>query len=247
MDNISKALLIAGGILFAILILTLLVGFYNQISTYYAEKNKSQIIEQITEFNNKFDNYTGQTIRGNELITVINKVVDYNRTYSDIDGEEKIIININLKGHQGEFLYTGTTSSDVIFNKSTITNVNGNDSDLDKIATLATTIVSDTGFSETQLQRLVADIANVCDNITDEYYIKTRTKNLQKILGYGKDKQFSNSEIAQIQSSAKKYYQFTQFKKAMFNCTEVVHSQNSGKINKISFEVVIENSKIKFD
>ena len=84
MENITKALLIAGGVLFAILILTLLVIFHNQLSAYYTEQHDAKMVEQVTEFNNKFDNYNGQTIRGNELISVMNKVVDYNRTYSDM-------------------------------------------------------------------------------------------------------------------------------------------------------------------
>lgn len=82
MENISKALLIAGGVLFAILVLTLLIIFRGNISSYFTEQHNAKILEQVTEFNNKFENYNGQTIRGSELISVMNRVVDYNRTYS---------------------------------------------------------------------------------------------------------------------------------------------------------------------
>ena len=108
MENISKALLIAGGVLFAILVLTLLIIFRGKISSYFTEQHNAKILEQVTEFNNKFENYNGQTIRGSELISVMNRVVDYNRTYSDIQGAERVIIRVEFPdNHQKDLLYTG--------------------------------------------------------------------------------------------------------------------------------------------
>ena len=46
MENVTKALLIAAGILFAVLILSLLAMFGGQLSGYYAEQHNSKIIEQ---------------------------------------------------------------------------------------------------------------------------------------------------------------------------------------------------------
>ena len=141
MENITKALLIAGGVLFAILILTLLVIFHNQLSAYYTEQHNAKMVEQVTEFNNKFDNYNGQTIRGNELISVMNKVVDYNRTYSDMEGNERITLNIDLKGHQKDFRYNDDSKS--LFNTSVITNASGNDNEINNISGLASDNVQD--------------------------------------------------------------------------------------------------------
>lgn len=247
MENITKALMIAGGILFAILVLTLLVVFFNKMSSYYAEQSNVKSVEQMIEFNSKFENYNGQDIRGNELISVINKVVDYNNTYSDMQGAEKIIININLQGHQKEFLYSGTASKDVLFKKSTITNANGKDDEINKISGMASELVTSTGIDETKLQKLSAEISIICNTSKDEYDIKTRNTKLQTILGYDKNKTFTTSEINKIQNATIKYYQLTQFKRAMFKCTDVFHSQNDGKINKICFEVLIENGLIKFN
>lgn len=247
MENITKALMIAGGILFAILVLTLLVVFFNKMSSYYEEQSNVKSVEQMIEFNSKFENYNGQDIRGNELISVINKVVDYNNTYSDMQGAEKIIININLQGHQKEFLYSGTASKDVLFKKSTITNANGKDDEINKISGMASELVTSTGIDETKLQKLSAEISIICNTSKDEYDIKTRNTKLQTILGYDKNKTFTTSEINKIQNATIKYYQLTQFKRAMFKCTDVFHSQNDGKINKICFEVLIENGLIKFN
>lgn len=238
MENITKALLIAGGILFAILVLTLLVIFYNQMSSYYAEQNSAKMNEQVVEFNNKFENYNGQTIRGNELVSVMNRVIDYNRTYSDMQGAEKVIININLQGHQKDLLYTGTSNSDVLFKKSTISNSNGNDEEINSISNLASDLAKNTGIDDTKLQKLSANISIVC-NDSD---VQTRDKKLKQILG-----NYDTSNIKNIQSATMQYYQLTQFKRAMFKCTEVRHSSDTGRINRILFEVEIEDNVIKLN
>ena len=84
MENVTKALLIAAGILFAVLILSLLAMFGGQLSGYYAEQHNSKIIEQDAKFNAQFENYNGQTIRGNEIISIMNKVVNYNTSIADM-------------------------------------------------------------------------------------------------------------------------------------------------------------------
>ena len=84
MENVSKALMIAGGMLIAIMVISLIIVLWNQMSGYFAEQHSATIVEQIAEFNAQFENYNGKDIRGNELISVMNKVVNYNRTYSDM-------------------------------------------------------------------------------------------------------------------------------------------------------------------
>ena len=78
MENITKALLIAAGVLIAIILLTTLVIGYNQISKYYQEQSDAKDLSQIIETAKKFINYEGRTIRGNEMLSVINLVAEYN-------------------------------------------------------------------------------------------------------------------------------------------------------------------------
>lgn len=247
MENISKALMISAGILFAILILTLLIIFFNQMSSYYSEQNKAKMVEQVTEFNSKFDNYSGKTIRGNELISVMNRVVDYNRTYSDIDGAERITISIDLKNHQNDFLYGEYNNNTRLFDSGTISNQNGNDDRINRIANASADIVSTTGIDENKLQKLSAAISFVCNTSTDESDIEKRDEQIRKILGYSKNRNLSTNEITKIQKATSQYYQLTQFKRSMFNCINVVHSQNDGRVNRITFEILEENGAIKQD
>ena len=65
MENITKALLIAAGVLIAIILTTLLVIGYNQTSGYYQEQSNVTEVKQIIEMSKKFVNYEEKEIRGN--------------------------------------------------------------------------------------------------------------------------------------------------------------------------------------
>ena len=78
MENASKALIIAGEILIAILILSLIVYALGKYSEYKNEQTKLEDIENTSKFNEQFTNYDRDDVQGYELITLINKIVDYN-------------------------------------------------------------------------------------------------------------------------------------------------------------------------
>ena len=43
-----------------------------------------------------------------------------------------------------------------------------------------------------------------------------------------------------------KYYQYTQFKRAHFICETIEHDEETGRVNKMEFRVVLKNGNIKF-
>ena len=79
MENATKALLMAGGVLIAITIITILVKTYGNISTFQRQKLSEEEIAQIEEFNKDYTKYSGQYVYGTEIISMINKTVDYNK------------------------------------------------------------------------------------------------------------------------------------------------------------------------
>ena len=101
MENATKALLIAAGVLIGIIILSMLLLGYNQISNYYQQQSDNLSLRQIVELNKKFTNYDGKTIRGNEMLSVINSVVDYNTWVAQNanEGYEEIQLNISFEIH----------------------------------------------------------------------------------------------------------------------------------------------------
>lgn len=234
MENVSKALMIAGGMLIAIMVISLIIVLWNQMSGYFAEQHSATIVEQIAEFNAQFENYNGKSIRGSELISMMNKVVDYNHTYSDMENYDRIIIEIELKGHQDDFKYN-SSDTNIISTTSTLSNQAG-DTNIENISNLSSKLVSGaisagiTGINDTKLQKLSASISVILDDSDSEY----RKKTLKNILGY---EVTDVNEIDKIKSTTKQYYQYTQFKRAMFKCTEIEHNTENGRVNKITFEI----------
>lgn len=98
MENIAKALLIAAGILFSVMLLSMLMITYNQISSHYQQKHELAVMEQVERFNREFENYNRQYIRGNDLISLMNKVIDYNasQVYNESIGSKRILVEINM-------------------------------------------------------------------------------------------------------------------------------------------------------
>ena len=64
MENASKALIIAGGILIAILVVSLLVTGWNKLTYYNREKEEIQTVEQIINFNKEYESYNKRVVRG---------------------------------------------------------------------------------------------------------------------------------------------------------------------------------------
>jgi hypothetical protein len=57
MENASKALLMAGGILLTMLMIMLIFFFRTRIVEFYSEQDKIDDIANISEFNKQFTNY----------------------------------------------------------------------------------------------------------------------------------------------------------------------------------------------
>lgn len=81
MENASKALLIAGGVLIAVLILSLLVRSFLTINKFQLSQLTAEEQAQLEKFNEQYTKYLGQYVYGTEVITVINKSLD-NVAYS---------------------------------------------------------------------------------------------------------------------------------------------------------------------
>lgn len=78
MENASKALLIAGGILIAIILITLLIRSYGNIVGFQKQNLSQEEAAQLEEFNAQYMKYNHQYVYGTEVITVANKIDNYN-------------------------------------------------------------------------------------------------------------------------------------------------------------------------
>ena len=113
MENASKALLMAGGVLIAIIIISLLVKTYSSIGAFQRQKVSAEEVARIEEFNKQFTKYKDQYVYGTEVITVINTIgnqktkaytieakiifagdYNYTKTIKEFGSERKVIITI---------------------------------------------------------------------------------------------------------------------------------------------------------
>ncbi len=78
MENISRALIIAAGMLIAILILTVLVFLFNRISIIPEEQSQQFSELGIIEYNRSYEVYQKPLMYGTDIISIINKAVDHN-------------------------------------------------------------------------------------------------------------------------------------------------------------------------
>ena len=80
MENASKALTMAGGILIALLIIGALILMVNQIGDYEKGQNNNNKNSELASFNKTFEKYADDKgIKGADLVSLINKILDYNQ------------------------------------------------------------------------------------------------------------------------------------------------------------------------
>lgn len=97
MENASKALIIAGSVLIAIVVISVLVMFYGNIKDLMNVEHKVDVSEQIAEFNKQYDVYYRDNLYGSDILSLANKVYDYNKRQSEEQGYTKLDIQVTFK------------------------------------------------------------------------------------------------------------------------------------------------------
>lgn len=95
MENATKALIIAGGMLIAMLIVGLLVWGFGQIRSLQQEQADQKTIQEIIDFNERFEAYNRTTVRGYQMISLANLVYDTNSRYTETDGYNPVTITVD--------------------------------------------------------------------------------------------------------------------------------------------------------
>ena len=99
MENASKALLIAGGMLLAMMILVLIISLVNSISDVTESQDKKKLTEQIVQFNKEYEAYNKTKMYGIDVITVVNKAINHNKTIG-VTEINPYYINIKIEVNQ---------------------------------------------------------------------------------------------------------------------------------------------------
>lgn len=101
MENASKALLMAAGVLIGILILSLAVFLFANFGSASAEINRQNEIKRINEFNAQFTVFEGKECTIHDIISVANLAINNNSNYFlTSKGSNNYYISVNIKTEQ---------------------------------------------------------------------------------------------------------------------------------------------------
>ena len=97
MENASKALSIAAGVLIAILLIALLIFAFYKFTEIPRQREQQKKMQQTVEFNKTFDSFNQRKLAGIKMISLVNLVNDNNTTYADVEGYQ-VTIDITKDG-----------------------------------------------------------------------------------------------------------------------------------------------------
>ena len=100
MENATKALIIAGGMLIAMLIVGLLTWGYTQLRSLQKTNVEEEERQQIVDFNERFEAYNKKVVRGYQMISLANLVSDTNTRFAEDDGYTSVTIRVDGLSNQ---------------------------------------------------------------------------------------------------------------------------------------------------
>ena len=229
MENATKALLIAGTVLISLLVITVGIFAFKQMSDY--QKSKSDLIKekQIAKFNEGFTQYISNETKGIDIITLVNKVIDFNSRkeeegYGVIDYNNKITLEIDMTSYNaiGESVFK--KQKYIIREKNNFTNIISNYIKLEEKYTIKT------------IQQLSSNIETL-----KSYYIYGDTlngRNIEQVIGSKKynnsqlEKDFKNRNFKELEQ----YSEYSEFKSSKFKGEEPEYKD--GQIVKLKFKYI---------
>lgn len=242
--------------LLVILIISLLVYAWGLFSKYQASRDSLVDIEDTAKFNEQFTNYDRNDVQGYELLSLINKVVDYNFRKSN-DSEAKsddkyrpitIIINlgdinkrniltkdgtIRLFTGNGNLTYTQSNTinqlNDIIsFARETEDRYGGADSATRIAKSIDSIFLTDSTIEENQRKYGIT---------ADESWNNA----IKKFKSYSTNKttnaEINNRTLESEKGRVYKYYEYVQFKRAKFNPieSELKYDKVTGRVYQMKF------------
>ncbi len=97
MENTTKALMMAAGVLIGIIILSLTVYLVNSIQGFSSNYNSSLELQQLEQFNTNFTVFEGRNnISFHEIMTLVNLAKEFNKT-NNLDKNDSQYIHVYAK------------------------------------------------------------------------------------------------------------------------------------------------------
>lgn len=126
MENASKALIMAAGVLIAMMVISIGVYVFNMFGTFSKERQEELYEHQLAEFNSQFTKYeTAEDINIHDIISLANYARDYNDANGVTDTSNNAYIDVNILSVRNNVeKATNDEKNDMIKNAITSTYVN---------------------------------------------------------------------------------------------------------------------------
>lgn len=247
MENASKALIMAGSVLIALMILGALLLMFNNLNNYQNTESQNTREAQVVEFNNQYETYNRNNVRGSDLCSLLNRVADYNRrkstegTGKNDEGQylayEPMTIEFDFSGKR-EQLKVGDKNNLIMQEKYSQSN---KENQFEEYISSKIGIIEE-NYGTDVIQKLATSVSKIYVDENASYKTK-----MNAVLAYNsiKGKKLSiendsiNQSIKEINASKNDvytYYEYMQFKRAYFNCESVEYSKKTGRITKMYFK-----------
>lgn len=217
MENASKALVMAGGILIAIMILATLAYAAGQWGLIPQSMEQSKEAQQLAKFNQEYESYNKDVMYGSDVVSVLNKAISNNSVIGN-DTTHPNYINIKIKINQGAIGETVTEYKTTYYKDGTVKTSKTNEQE---------SIRLDNG--EYSLEGNLAKIKTLLENTA-----KTEKSKPKSGLEDGNRIETYTVTVPALQEFKGKRY---------FSCTGVRYN-NQGRINYLEFtEITIHDDE----
>lgn len=241
MENASKALIMAGSVLIALMIIGALVLMFSNLTSYQETNKNLEKSAQIAEFNAQYETYNRNDLRGSKLYSLLNKVIDYNRRES-VEGtgwsdKGKTVsyeqMTINFKIDVSKLSVDGrnrlfTKGNNYTVNRNTNTFENNIKSEIDRL---------EKTYGQESLTNLTTGLTAIFIDTNDRQEQNLAINNFNSA---SKKKRVTKWEDIKpgsaIREDIYKYYEYIQFKRAYFKCTGTKYNKQTGRITELNFE-----------
>ncbi len=242
MENASKALIMAGSVLIALMIIGALILTFSNLTAYQETNTRSTRSTQMAEFNSQYETYNRKDVRGSDLYSLLNKAIDYNRressagtNWADKGQEiayEPMVIEFTID--KSELVAPDGASK--LFTTNTYT-VSGKSNDFgNKVKDEIDDLEGE--YGQSSLTNLTTNLTKIF--IDDSSTSQEKKEAVQNFNSASKKKTVSDfKEIdgkSQIRQDVYMYYEYIQFKRAHFDCEKVEYNNETGRITKMEFK-----------
>lgn len=217
MENAAKALTIAGTILISVLVISAVVFMYRDLTSVKRQDAENQKVQEITDFNKSFESFD-KTLNGAKMLSLANKIQDYNTKYVDrmSEGYNPIVLYVdNSETYNNSDTYKGYKYYEYYSQLQ---------KDVDEM-------MNDKYISANYLEALneAQKKLNSINHLEKEQAGET-LKELSQKLGTNYNKAYSNcGNDYQI------YEQYLKIKKQTFKPAGIEYDERNGRITKMSY------------